>query len=63
MPTVMRSPHPSFRVHDRHPALHGLAWLVLCLVVVVAFLASVMPGALGPAPSPDGAERSAPPRA
>jgi hypothetical protein len=63
MATVMRPSHPSFRIHDRHPLLHGLTWLILCLVVVVAFLASVMPGALGPAPSPDGAERSAPLRA
>ncbi len=59
MPTVMRSPHPSFRVHDRHPALHGLAWLVLCLVVLLAFLATVVPGAPGLAPSPDGAGQAA----
>jgi hypothetical protein len=58
MPTVMRSSHPSFRIHDRHPALHGLSWLVLCLVLVMAFLASVMPGVQVPAPSRDGAERA-----
>lgn len=60
MSTVLKSSHPSFPVHDRHPALHGLAWLVLCLVVLLAFLATVVPGAYGMAPSPDGAERAAP---
>jgi len=59
MATVLKPSHPSFPVHDRHPALHGLAWLILCLVVVVAFLATVIPGAHGLAPSPDGVERAA----
>jgi hypothetical protein len=39
----MNQNHPQFSVHDHHPGLHGLAWLVLCLLVVVAFVASVMP--------------------
>jgi len=59
MATVTKQPHPSFRVHDRHPALHGLTWLILCLVAVLAFLASVVPGAHGLEPSWDGARPAA----
>ena len=44
MPTVMKQPSPLFRVHDRHPLLHGFSWLVLCLLLLLAFLLSVMPG-------------------
>lgn len=44
MPTVIQHAHPVFQVHDRHPALHGLPVVLLCLAFVVAFLLSVMPG-------------------
>jgi hypothetical protein len=45
MPTVMNQVHPFFQVHDRHPLLHGFSWLALCLLLLVAFLLAVMPGA------------------
>jgi hypothetical protein len=45
MPITMTS-HPVFRVHDRHPLLHGLPVILLCLAFIIAFLASVMPAAL-----------------
>ena len=45
MPTVMNHPDLLLRVHDRHPMLHGLSWLLLCLLLLAAFLLAVMPGA------------------
>ena len=51
MPKTMNQPHPQFQVHDRHPALRGVAVLILGLVFVVAFLASVVWRA--PEPSPE----------
>jgi len=47
MPTVMHQSHPLFHVHDRHPLLHGLPVVLLCLAFVLAFLFSVMPGVVG----------------
>jgi len=44
MSTVKQEQHPAFHVHDRHPMLHGLPVLVLCLAFLVAFLFSVVPG-------------------
>jgi hypothetical protein len=44
MSTVMKQQHPAFHVHDRHPMLHGLPVLLLCLAFLVAFLFSVVPG-------------------
>lgn len=44
MPTVINQLHPFLRIHDRHPMLHGLFWLALCLLLLLAFLMSVMPG-------------------
>jgi hypothetical protein len=51
MPTVIHQAHPLFQVHDRHPLLHGLPVVLLCLAFMLAFLYSVLPevaGLLGP---------------
>lgn len=45
MPTVMNHPDLLLRVHDRHPMLHGLSWLLLCLLLLAAFVLAVVPGA------------------
>jgi hypothetical protein len=58
MPDVIRPPHPMFHVHDPHPLLHGLVVLVICALFVVAFVVSIMPGALGHS---DAQARSEPP--
>jgi hypothetical protein len=49
----MNQTHPQFQIHDRHPALHGLAVLILALGFVAAFLATVTPGALAPTTGAD----------
>jgi hypothetical protein len=58
MPITMTS-HPVFRVHDRHPLLHGLPVILLCLAFIIAFISSVMPAALELLSSPGQTEQDA----
>ncbi len=43
MPTAMNRSQPAFHLHDRHPLLHGLPLLLLCLAFLLGFLFSVIP--------------------
>jgi hypothetical protein len=45
MPRVLNRSRPQFQLHDRHPALRGVAVLILALVFVAAFVATMPPGA------------------
>ncbi len=59
MPTAisMKHVHPFFRVRERHPLLHGLAWVAFTVLLVMAFVLSVMSGVWS---MPAGLEGAAP---
>jgi hypothetical protein len=56
----MSQTDPQFQLHDRHPALHGVAVLILALLFVAAFLATMAPGSPGPSPGADTVTAPAP---
>lgn len=53
MQRVLNQSRPQFQLHDRHPALRGVAVLILALVFVAAFLATMPSGAPSPSPAPE----------